>query len=380
MKKTILAVLGTRPEAVKMSSVIWELQARESLRCVLCTTGQHRELLGEDLLGELPPSAYRLEVMEAGQSLSALTRRILEGVDGVIGTEKPDLVLVQGDTTTAFAAALAAFYRGIPVGHVEAGLRTYDRKAPFPEEWNRRGIGILADYHFAPTLRAKERLLREGVPAEGIAVTGNPGLDTLKNRILKDFSHPLLDWSAGSRLLLLTTHRRENRGDPMEQIFRGVRRAVEEFSAVKLIFPVHPHPGIRDRAERILGDCPRIRLTPPMAVGEFQNLMARSDLVLTDSGGIQEEAAFLHKPVLVLRKETERVEGLEAGVSRLIGVAEESVYRGVYTLLENDALREAMGRGRNPYGDGTAGKQIADRLEEWMEQKREKRLYFPCGM
>ena len=363
-KKKILAVIGTRPEAIKMAPVVEEIRKRGKFTCCVCMTGQHRELLYDALSGEIPNPDYSLEVMRRGQSLSALTQRILEGVDGVVRSEAPDLMLVQGDTTTAFASALVAFYRGIPVGHVEAGLRTYDLSSPFPEEWNRQGIGILADYHFAPTLRAKERLLREGKADGRVMITGNTGIDALRKRLRENFTHPLLDWAEGSRLLLLTAHRRENRGAPMEQMFRGIRRVVEEFSSVKLIFPVHPHPGIRELAEGILGGCERIRLVEPMSVSEFQNIMARCHLILTDSGGIQEEAPYLHKPVLVLRKETERMEGVEAGTSRLIGTAEGAVYRGIRELLENDALYCAMSRGKNPYGDGYAGQRIAKALEK----------------
>ena len=364
MKKKIMIMIGTRPEAIKMAPVAEEIRKRGKFICSVCMTGQHKELLSDALMGEIPSPDYSLEVMRRGQSLSALTQRILEGVDGVIQTEKPDPMLVQGDTTTAFASALVAFYRGIPVGHVEAGLRTYDLSSPFPEEWNRQGIGILADYHFAPTLRAKERLLREGKADDRVVITGNTGIDALRKRIKEDFSHPLLSWAEGSRLLLLTAHRRENRGASMEQMLCGIRRAVDEFPSVKLIFPVHPHPGIREQAEEILGDCPRIRLVEPMSVTEFQNIMARCFLVLTDSGGIQEEAPYLHKPVLVLRRETERKEGIEAGTARLIGTAEGAVYRGIRELLENDALYCAMSRGKNPYGDGYAAERIAQYLEK----------------
>lgn len=368
MKKKILVILGTRPEAIKMTSVIEALRARESLRCVLCATGQHEELMEGAWWDGQPLPEYRRSVMRKGQSLTSLTERILSEVDEVLLKERPDLVLVQGDTTTAFASALAAFYREIPVGHVEAGLRTGLIRSPFPEEWNRRGIGLLADLHFAPTKRAKENLLREGVPAERITVTGNTGIDVLKRRIQKDFFHPLLEWSGSGRLLLLTCHRRENEGAVMERILRGIRRAIEEFPEDRVLFPVHPRQGLRDMAEEQLGDCPQIRLVDPLSPVVFQNLMARSYLVLTDSGGIQEEAPFLQKPVLVLRRETERIEGLETGVARLIGTTEDSVYRGVRELLENHGLYDAMRRGKNPYGDGKAGERIADLLEEFWEE------------
>ena len=363
-KGKILVVFGTRPEAIKMCPVVEELKKREGLVCRLCVTAQHRELMDGILsrFGIAPD--YDLDLMREGQDLFDLTERVLEGIRPILAREAPDLVLVHGDTTTAFGTALAAFYRGIPVGHVEAGLRTYDLSAPFPEEWNRRAIGILAKYHFAPTVRAQETLLREGISPERILVTGNTGIDALRKTVRENYTNPDLEWAKGSRLLLLTAHRRENQGEPMRRAFRGIRRVLEEFPNVKLLYPIHPSPAVRSVAEEFSGE-ERARLIAPMGVIDFHNALARCHLVLTDSGGIQEEAPALGKPVLILRSRTERQEGLEAGVSRLIGTGEGSVYRGIRELLENDALYSVMSRAQSPYGDGHAAKRIADTLEKY---------------
>lgn len=364
-KAKILVVFGTRPEAIKMCPVVEELKKREGIECRLCVTAQHRSLLDGILsqFGVIPD--YDLDLMRQGQDLFDLTERVLEGIRPILIREAPDLVLVHGDTTTAFGTALAAFYRGIPVGHVEAGLRTYDLSAPFPEEWNRRAIGILAKHHFAPTERAKETLLREGVPPERILVTGNTGIDALRKTVRENYTHPDLEWAKGSRLLLLTAHRRENQGEPMRRAFRGIRRILAEFPDVKLLYPIHPNPAVRQVAEEEFRGEARARLADPMDVIDFHNALARCHLVLTDSGGIQEEAPALGKPVLILRSRTERQEGLAAGVSRLIGTGEGSVYRGIRELLENDALYSVMSRAQSPYGDGHAAERIADDLEKY---------------
>lgn len=361
-QKRILTVFGTRPEAVKLCPLIRELQQEQDICCRVCVTGQHRELLAQPLsvFGVTPD--HDLALMRPGQLLHTMTGEILEGVRAVLEGERPDLVLVHGDTTTAFAAALAAFYSHIPVGHVEAGLRTYDLAAPFPEEWNRRAIGLLAARHYAPTARARENLLREGIPSGRILVTGNTGLDALRYTVREDFSHAHLDWARGSRLLLVTAHRRENLGQPMRRMLRGIRRILSEFPDVKVLYPVHPNPAVRRVAEEELGDEERVRLAPPLDTVEFHNILARSFLVLTDSGGIQEEAPGLGKPVLVMRNTTERPEGLEAGVMRLVGTGEGSVYRGVRELLENDALYNVMSHAPNPYGDGYACRRIVEDL------------------
>lgn len=362
--KRILAVLGTRPEAIKLGVLIRELQSREEIVCRVCLTGQHREML-ERLLPSLGLSCdVSLSVMREGQSLSELTARLMRELSRVLECERPDWVLVHGDTATAFACALVCFYLGIPIGHVEAGLRTYDLHAPFPEEWNRRAIGLLAAHHFAPTPQARENLLSEGILPERITVTGNTGIDALMQSVRADYRHELLDWAGDSRLILLTAHRRENIGLPMRSAFRGLRRIVEQTPDVKVIYPVHRNPAVRQIAQEELSDVARIRLTEPLEAVELHNVLARCTLVVTDSGGLQEEAPALGKPVLVLRSTTERPEGLRAGVARLIGTGEGSVYRGIRELLENRALYDTMARAVNPYGDGRACLRIADRLEE----------------
>ncbi|MBQ9783282.1 MAG: UDP-N-acetylglucosamine 2-epimerase (non-hydrolyzing) [Clostridia bacterium] len=365
MRKKIVTVFGTRPEAIKMCPLIQELRERD-MDCRVCVTGQHRDMVEPilSLFGIQPD--YDLAVMRQGQDLFDVTVAVLERLREVLLLERPHMVLVHGDTTSTFSAALACFYLGIPVGHVEAGLRTYDMSAPFPEEWNRRAVSLIAAHHFAPTERAGENLLREGLRADRITVTGNTGLDALRTTVRQGYAHPLLDWVGESRLLLLTAHRRENLGDPMRRMLRGIRRILSEFEDVKILYPVHLNPAVRAVAEEELGDCPRIRLIPPLEVTDFHNFLARCYLVLTDSGGIQEEAPALHKPVLVMRNLTERQEGLDAGVLRLIGTAEGSVYRGIYELLTNPALYHAMSQAPCPYGDGYASRRIADRLEEFL--------------
>lgn len=366
LKKKILVVFGTRPEAIKMCPLVRELRERDALDCRVCVTGQHRELLkGVLTLFDVAPD-YDLAVMREKQDLFDITLAVLNALKEVLQREKPDLVLVHGDTTTAFCAALACFYLRIPFGHVEAGLRTYDLSSPFPEEWNRRAVGLLAALHFAPTAKARDHLSREGISASNVLVTGNTGIDALRTTVQKDYEHPDLVWAQGSRLLLLTAHRRENLGAPMRHMLRGIRRIVEDFADVKLLYPVHPNPAVRQIAEEELGGCERIRMTAPLDVADFHNVLAACYLVLTDSGGVQEEAPALGKPVLVMRNTTERPEGLEAGVMRLIGTGEGSVYRGIRELLENRALYDVMSRAHNPYGDGYASRRIADYLEkEW---------------
>ncbi len=364
--KKIFIVLGTRPEAIKMCPVIRELRDRDALDCRVCVTGQHRDLLAGVLsLFEIVPD-YDLAIMRERQDLFDITVAALRSLKEVLLQERPDLVLVHGDTTTAFVAALACFYLHIPLAHVEAGLRTYDLTSPFPEEWNRRAVGLLADLHFAPTVKAQEYLRREGVASSKILVTGNTGIDALRTTVRREYTHPELTWALGSRLLLLTAHRRENIGMPMRQIFRAIRRITEEADDVKVLYPVHPNPAVRQIAEEELGGSERIHRIEPLDVVDFHNLLAACYLVLTDSGGVQEEAPALGKPVLVLRNTTERPEGLEAGVTRLIGTGEGSVYRGIRELLENRALYDVMSRSVNPYGDGYASRRIADYLErEW---------------
>ncbi len=363
MKKVML-IFGTRPEAIKMCPLVRELKARENISVSVCVTGQHREMLASVLrVFDVTPD-YDLSVMREGQDLFDITERVLMGTKQALEAEKPDIVLVHGDTSSAFAAALAAFYSRIAVGHVEAGLRTYDPFSPYPEEFNRRAISALASVHFAPTERARENLIREGVPSGRAFVTGNTVIDALKITVRENYAHPLLAWAGDSRLVILTAHRRESLGEPMRNIFRAVRRVAEENDGVKFIYPVHPNPSVREAAERELFGCGRIRLTEPLDAVDFHNFLARSFLILTDSGGIQEEASALGKPVLVARESTERAEGVDSGALKLVGTSEEVVYRNLRRLLDDSEEYSAMAKAKNPYGDGHACKRIADVLEK----------------
>lgn len=361
--KKILLIIGTRPEAIKMCPLLKELEEKEEIEPILAVTGQHRELLSSALSVFGVKPNYDLQLMRQSQSLCDLTARITEGVGPLLRDIRPDLVLVHGDTTTAFGSALAAFYEGIPIGHVEAGLRTYDLSAPFPEEWNRRAVSLLARYHFAPTEKAKENLLSEGIPKERILVTGNTGIDALRYTVKKDFSHPLLDFFEGGRPILLTAHRRESQGEAMRAMLRGIRRFAKEHPEARILYPTHPSPAVRRIAEEALGGIPSILLCDPLDTVTFHNLLARSYFCVTDSGGIQEEAVSLSKPTLVLRDLTERPEGILAGGARLIGRSEGSVFRALRDLWEAPALWHAMATAPSPYGDGFASRRIADYLE-----------------
>lgn len=362
--KKIMLVFGTRPEAIKMCPLVQELRGRSGIQTICCVTGQHRQMLDQVLQAFHVEPEYDIAIMQAGQTLFDITTRILQNLKPVLEAEKPDLVLVHGDTTTTFAAALACFYLRIPVGHVEAGLRTYDLDAPYPEEFNRQAVGVLAKYNFAPTEQAKQNLLREGKDPASIHVTGNTAIDALKTTVRQDYQNPVLDWAKGSRLVLLTAHRRENLGGPMREIFRAVRRIADEFPDVRVLYPVHMNPAIRALADELLGGDERIRLIPPLDVLDFHNILARSHLVLTDSGGIQEEAPSLGKPVLVLRDTTERPEGVAAGTLKLVGTREEDVYRETKRLLTDADAYHSMSIASNPYGDGFACRRIADILEQ----------------
>lgn len=362
--KKIMLVFGTRPEAIKMCPLVQELRGRSGIQTICCVTGQHRQMLDQVLQAFHVEPEYDIAIMQAGQTLFDITTRILQNLKPVLETEKPDLVLVHGDTTTTFAAALACFYLRIPVGHVEAGLRTYDLDSPYPEEFNRQAVGVLAKYNFAPTEQAKQNLLREGKDPASIHVTGNTAIDALKTTVRQDYQNPVLDWAKGSRLVLLTAHRRENLGEPMREIFRAVRRIADEFPDVRVLYPVHMNPAIRALADELLGGGERIRLIPPLDVLDFHNILARSHLVLTDSGGIQEEAPSLGKPVLVLRDTTERPEGVAAGTLKLVGTHEEDVYRETKRLLTDADAYHSMSIASNPYGDGFACRRIADILEQ----------------
>ena len=362
MSKKIMLVFGTRPEAIKMCPLVRELKKRDDVQTLVCVTGQHRDMLQQVLDAfEVVPD-YDLAIMQDRQTLFDITTRVLQGMKGVLEKERPDAVLVHGDTSTTFAAALACFYLQIPVGHVEAGLRTYNLLSPYPEEFNRQCVSILANWNFAPTPLSRDNLIREGKKADSIFVTGNTVIDALKTTVREDFSHPDLDWAAGSRLILLTAHRRENLGEPMHAMFRAIRRVVEEHEDVKALYPIHMNPVVREAADAELGGCERIRLTEPMDVLDCHNVMARSYLILTDSGGIQEEAPSLGKPVLVMRDTTERPEGIKAGTLKLVGTNEETIYREFTRLLDDRAAYEQMAHAENPYGDGHACERIADIL------------------
>lgn len=362
--KTIMLVFGTRPEAIKMCPLIQELRTRKDIRTLCCVTGQHRQMLDQVLSAFHVTPDYDLAIMKDGQTLFDVTTRVMEELKNVLAEAKPDLVLVHGDTTTTFAAALTCFYMQIPVGHVEAGLRTYQLDSPFPEEFNRQAVGVVAKYHFAPTEQARQNLLRENKKPETIFVTGNTAIDALKTTVREDYQNPELEWAKDSRLILLTAHRRENLGKPMRAIFRAVRRIADEVPDIKVLYPVHMNPTIRALAQEILGGDERIRLIPPMDVVDFHNMLARSDLVMTDSGGIQEEAPSLGKPVLVLRDTTERPEGVAAGTLKLVGTDEETIYREAKRLLTDEAAYHRMSIASNPYGDGHACRRIADILEK----------------
>ncbi|MCF0120869.1 MAG: UDP-N-acetylglucosamine 2-epimerase (non-hydrolyzing) [Oscillospiraceae bacterium] len=362
--KKIMLVFGTRPEAIKMCPLVLELKSRPEFRTVVCVTGQHREMLEQVLRAFGVTPDYDLCVMQDKQTLFDITGKVLDGMRGVYELEKPDCVLVHGDTTTTFAAALAAFYIGIPIGHVEAGLRTYDITAPYPEEFNRQSVDIISRFHFAPTEVSRRNLINEGKDGSGIFVTGNTAIDALKTTVRSDYTHPELEWAEGSRLVMLTAHRRENLGDPMRHIFSAIRRITDEFEDIKILYPIHMNPLVRDTAREIFGDHPRIKLTEPLDVLDFHNFLARSYMILTDSGGIQEEAPSLGKPVLVLRDTTERPEGIAAGTLKLAGTHEDTIYDCFKTLLTDRNEYESMSHASNPYGDGFASKRIADILAE----------------
>ena len=361
MKKVML-VFGTRPEAIKMCPLVRELKTRPGLTTLVCVTGQHRQMLDQVLqaFGVVPD--YDLAIMKDRQTLFDVTAAILERIRPVLEQARPDVVLVHGDTSTTFATALACYYLQVPVGHVEAGLRTYNIYSPYPEEFNRQAVGLVARYHFAPTELSRQNLLKEGKDPAQIYVTGNTAIDALKTTVRSDYTHPELDWAAGSRLILLTAHRRENLGEPMRHMFRAIRRIVDEHSDLKVIYPIHMNPVVRQTAAEIFGGDVRFHLIEPLDVLDFHNFLARSYLILTDSGGIQEEAPSLGKPVLVMRDTTERPEGIAAGTLKLVGTQEETIYREFKRLLEDPAAYEAMAHAANPYGDGRACARIADIL------------------
>lgn len=362
--KKIMLVFGTRPEAIKMCPLVNELKNRKEINTVVCVTGQHRQMLDQVLkVFEVVPD-YDLSIMKDRQTLFDVTTNILEKIRTVLEKEQPDVVLVHGDTSTTFATALACFYLQIPVGHVEAGLRTYNIYSPYPEEFNRQAVSIISKYNFAPTELAKANLLREGKKPELIYVTGNTVIDALKTTVRDDYTHPELEWAKGSRLILITAHRRENLGEPMRNMFRAIRRVMDEHPDVKAIYPIHMNPVVREIANEILGDDDRIHIIDPLEVLDFHNFMNQSYLILTDSGGIQEEAPSLGKPVLVMRDTTERPEGIEAGTLRLVGTTESIIYDNFKLLLDDENEYNKISNASNPYGDGFACKRIADILEK----------------
>ncbi len=369
----VFTVFGTRPEAIKMAPLVLELAAAENIESKVCVTAQHRQMLDQvlEIFGITPD--FDLDIMHSGQTLSDITKRVMEGLCEIFKEEKPDIVLVHGDTTTTFAGALAAFYSGISVGHVEAGLRTFDKWSPFPEEINRRLTGVLADLHFSPTKTNRENLLREGVDDAKIFITGNTVIDALKTTVkdtyaFKDSTLAALPWE-DKRIILLTAHRRENQGEPMYNIMRAVRRVAEEFEDVEIVYPVHLNPAVRRVANEVLGNVPRVHLIEPLDVEELHNAMHRAYMIMTDSGGLQEEAPSLGKPVLVLRTETERPEAVEAGTVKIAGVSEETIYAMAKELLCDNAVYEKMAKAVNPYGDGNASVRIVEAIQNHFSAK-----------
>ena len=361
MKKVML-VFGTRPEAIKMCPLVNELKKREELKTIVCVTGQHRQMLDQVLDAFKVVPDYDLSIMKDKQTLFDVTTNILNRIKEVLETEKPDVVLVHGDTSTTFVTALACFYLQIPVGHVEAGLRTYDIYSPFPEEFNRQAVSIISKFNFAPTELSKNNLLNEGKKEETIYVTGNTAIDALKTTVRENYNHPELEWAEGSRLIMITAHRRENLGEPMKNMFRAIKRVMTEHPDVKAIYPIHMNPVVRETANEILGNDDRIHIIEPLEVLDFHNFLSRSYMILTDSGGIQEEAPSLGKPVLVMRDTTERPEGIKAGTLRLVGTDEEVIYNNFKLLLENKEEYDKMSKASNPYGDGHTCERIADIL------------------
>lgn len=365
MKKIrVMSVFGTRPEAIKMAPLVKELKKREEVESIVCVTAQHREMLDQVLeTFDIVPD-YDLDIMQQGQTLSDITTRALIGLDGVIKQAKPDIVLVHGDTTTTFAGGLSAFYNQVAIGHVEAGLRTYNKYSPYPEEMNRQMVDCMTDMYFAPTQLSRENLLKENIDDSKIYVTGNTAIDAMSTTVEEDYHHPELEWLEGDKLILLTAHRRENLGEPMKNIFKGIRRVLDEVEGIKVIYPIHKNPLVRAAADEIFGDCDKVKLIEPLEVFDFHNFQNISHIILTDSGGIQEEAPSLGKPVLVLRDTTERPEGIDAGTLKLVGTDSDVIYKETMRLLTDKEEYERMSKASNPYGDGHASERIADAIIE----------------
>ncbi|CEO31199.1 non-hydrolyzing UDP-N-acetylglucosamine 2-epimerase [Paraclostridium sordellii] len=363
MKKIkVMTIFGTRPEAIKMAPLVKELESRKEIDSIVCVTAQHRQMLDQVLETFNITPDYDLNIMKQGQSLVDITTRALKSLDEVIKKVMPDIVLVHGDTTTTLAGSLAAFYNKVLVGHVEAGLRTYDKYSPYPEEVNRQITGIIADMHFTPTKSSKHNLVIEGKSEKDIYITGNTAIDALKTTIKKDYSNPLLDKIESDRIIMLTAHRRENLGEPMKNMFRAIKRITDEFSDVQVIYPIHLNPLVRKVADEILGDNKKVHIIEPLEVFDFHNFLNKSYIIMTDSGGIQEEAPSLGKPVLVLRDTTERPEGIEAGTLKLVGTDEDNIYKITKELLIDAAIYTKMSKASNPYGDGNSSKYIVDAI------------------
>jgi UDP-N-acetylglucosamine 2-epimerase (non-hydrolysing) len=367
----VMTVFGTRPEAIKMAPLVKELKKRKEVECIVCVTAQHREMLDQVLeTFDIVPD-YDLNIMKQGQTLTDITIRALKGLEEVIKEVKPNIVLVHGDTTTTFAGALAAFYNQTDIGHVEAGLRTYDKYSPYPEEMNRQMVSSLSDMNFAPTKLSADNLIKEGKKKENIFITGNTVIDAMSTTISDDYQNEVFDWVGNDRMILLTAHRRENIGDSMKSIFKAVKRIVTEFPDVKVVYPIHKNPVVREIANEIFGDCDKVKLIEPLEVFDFHNFMNKSYIILTDSGGVQEEAPALGKPVLVLRNTTERPEGIEAGTLKLTGTDEETIYEETKKLLTSKEEYEVMSKASNPYGDGHASERITDEIIKRYTLKRE---------
>jgi len=374
MKKIkVMSIFGTRPEAIKMAPLVKELESRKEIESIVCVTAQHREMLDQVLETFKIKPDYDLNIMKQGQTLGDVTTRALKGLEEAIKECTPDIVLVHGDTTTTFAGALAAFYNQVAIGHVEAGLRTYDKYSPFPEEMNRQMVDCMTDMYFAPTELSKNNLLKENIKEEKIYITGNTVIDAMSTTVSEDYTHPELKWIENNeRMILLTAHRRENLGAPMKRIFKAIRRIVDEFEDVKVIYPIHMNPKVREVAKEIFNNCDKVKLIEPLEVFDFHNYQNKSHIILTDSGGIQEEAPSLGKPVLVLRDTTERPEGIEAGTLKLVGTDEEIIYQETKKLLTNKEEYEKMSKASNPYGDGFASKRIVDAIiNKYRENKDE---------
>ena len=365
MKKIkVMSIFGTRPEAIKMAPLVKELEKREEVESIVCVTAQHREMLDQVLETFHITPDYDLDIMKQGQTLSDITTRALNGVDRVIKEAKPDIVLVHGDTTTTFAGGLAAFYNQVAIGHVEAGLRTYDKYSPYPEEMNRQMVDCFTDMFFAPTSLSRENLLKENIPEEKIYVTGNTVIDAMSTTVDPDYKHPELEWLAGDKMILLTAHRRENLGEPMKNIFRGIRRVLDEVQGYKVIYPIHKNPVVRAAADEIFAGVDRVKLIEPLEVFDFHNFQNKAHIILTDSGGIQEEAPSLGKPVLVLRNTTERPEGIDAGTLKLVGTDSDTIYKETLRLLTDKEEYDRMSKASNPYGDGHASERIVNAIIE----------------